>query len=685
MKANKQSIQQKKRASSKPVLKKMKEQGFIMKNKELLLLVIVIIVTIFIYYPALHHKFTNWDDLDYVTDNLYVKSLTPANLDYMFTKPMAVNYHPLTMLSLALNYRVSGLEPFSYFLVNIILHLFNILLTFYFAFLLFGRNKHLALFVAAIFAVHPMHVESVAWISERKDVLYTFFYLSGLISWILYITKRRWSWYLLSLVVFVFAGLSKPSSVVFPLILLLIDYFYNRKFNLLLVVEKIPFFAISVGIGLATLNAQLGSAVAEINNYSLIQRFLFGSYGFFIYIFKLMIPFGLSTLHPFPMLNKSLALPWVYFVAPIINVILVGFVLYSIKYTRVLVFCLMFYFLNILLTLQFIQVGSAIIAERYTYVSYIGLLIGFAWLMNHYADRIRLPMTWFYAVMVLFFGILTILSIQRVSVWKNSETLWTDVIAKYPESYDAYNSRGYYFSKEKMYDKALPDFNKSLELHPTLLDALNNRGSVYRQQNFPRLAIVDYNKALSIDSNYLLAITGRGNAYFTLGVLDSALVDFNRALKINPSMSLALGNRGAVFFRLGQFEHAIEDLSRAIAIDPYYTDAYLNRGVAYSTLQKWDLAINDYSFVLNIYTDNPTVYEWRGIAFRNKGSFQSAINDFSTGIQLNPTKPSLFINRSMAYQQAGMHQKAIDDIKIARQLGADVTERSVFSVLPPNR
>ena len=682
MKNNKQTIQKKKKAPAKPALILKKDPGFLMKYRDLLLLAAVIIVTIFIYYPALHHKFTNWDDIDYITDNLYIKALTPANLTYIFTRPMAVNYHPLTMLSLAFNYRFAGLEPFSYFLVNIILHLCNTLLTFYFAFLLLGRNKLLALFVAAIFAVHPMHVESVAWISERKDVLYAFFFLAGLISWILYVGKRYWPWYLLSLGLFVFAGLSKPSSVVFPMILLLIDFLYKRKINLFLFVEKIPFFAISVGIGLATIYAQLDSAVADINNYNVVQRFLFASYGFFIYIFKLIIPYGLSTLHPFPVLDKSLNLPWVYFVAPVLNVLIVVLVLYSLKYTRLIFFCLMFYFLNILLTLQFMQVGSAVIAERYTYVSYIGLLIGFAWLMNFTADQNRIPMTWFYLVMIVFFGISTILSIQRVSVWKNSEALWTDVIAKYPDSYSAYNSRGYYYLKEQMLDKALPDFTKSLELRPTYLDAINNRGSVYRQQNFPRLAIVDYNKALSIDSNYLLALSGRGNAYFTLGVLDSALVDFNKALKINPSMAIALGNRGAVFFRMGQFEHAIEDCSRAIALDPFYTDAYLNRGVAYSTLQKWDLAINDYTFVLNTYTNNPSVYEWRGIAYRSKSVFQSAIDDFSAGIRLSPEKPSLYINRSMGYQQAGMHQKAVEDIRMARQLGADVTEQSVFSTLP---
>ncbi|MEI6681692.1 MAG: tetratricopeptide repeat protein [Bacteroidota bacterium] len=670
MKQNTKPGQQKKKVVAKPVPQKAVEQGFFMKYKEILLLGLVLVITTAIYAPALFHKLTNWDDQYYVTDNLYIKALTAANLEHIFTKPIAVNYHPLTMLSLALNYRVSGLNPASYFLVNIILHLFNILLAYYFATLVLGRNKPMALFVAAIFAVHPMHVESVAWVAERKDVLYTLFFLSGLITWIKFNGKRDWKWYLFAFVLFVFAGLSKPSSVVFPLVLLLLDYLNNRKFTMMLFIEKIPFFLVSVGIGMATLFAQVGKAVGKFDNYSIIQRFLFAMYGFFIYIFKLFFPIGMSTLHPFPVHSHSLALPWIYFAAPVFDLIIIGLVIYSLKYTRVVLFCLLFYFVNIMLTLQFLQVGSAIIAERYTYVSYIGILIALAWLIKHVSDKRKIPVSYFYVIMLVFFGIMTVAGAQRVSVWENSETLWTDVIAKYPDNAEAYNSRGYYFLKDDKYDLALPDLNKSLELNPLDLDALNNRGSILRQQHQPRLALVDYNKALSVNPNYVLAISGRGNAYFSLGILDSALMDFNRALQVDSSFSIAFGNRGAVYFRMGRFDRTIDDCSRAIAIDPFYTEAYLNRGVAYSSTGKWDLAISDYTMVLKTRSDNPSVYEWRGIAYRSKGAFQQAISDFTTGIRLAPRSSSLFVNRSMAYKQAGMQEQATNDENMARQLAA---------------
>jgi tetratricopeptide (TPR) repeat protein len=679
--AKKQTNQHKTRIPLQTVQKNIEEQGFIAKNKEIFLLAVVLLITIVIYFPALNHSFTNWDDNDYITGNQYIKSLSPENLQYIFTEPIALNYHPLTMLSLALNYRLSGEEPASYFFVNILFHLFNTLLTFYFAFLLLGRNKLSALFVAAIFAVHPMHVESVAWISERKDVLYTFFFLSGLISWIFFMDKRRWPWYLLSFVLFVLSGLSKPSSVVFPLILLLLDYFYKRKFNLLSIVEKLPFFAISIFIGLATLHAQIGISVVDIKQFNLIQQFLFASYGFFIYIAMLIFPVGLSALHPVPAFNTSLDLPWIYSVTPVINLVIVGFILYSLKNSRMLFFGLIFYFLNIFLTLQVIQVGSAVMAERYTYLSYIGLLTGLSWLMTQTAIKRKIAMKWIYLVMVVFFGLMAILSFQRVSVWKNSGSLWTDVISKYPKSHTAYNNRGYFYVQEKKYDKALPDFTKAIDLMPNFADALNNRGGVYRLLDQNRLAVVDYTNALLIQPDYVNALAGRGNAYAGLGLLDSALIDLNKAFKINPALANALGDRGSVYFRLGQFENAIEDCSRKIAIDPENITSYLNRGVAYSSLQKWDLALKDYTVVLNATPENLNVYEWRGVAFRCLGSYQPAIDDFSRGIKMSPAKSSLYVNRAVAYKKAGMLQEAINDVKMARKLGANVTEQSVFSIL----
>ena len=275
-------------SGSQPARKNKPEVSFLFKNKHLFLLAAVITITFILLVPALHNSFTNWDDKDYTTDSQHIKALSGENIKFMFSNPIAVNYHPLTILSLALNYKFSVLEPFSYYLVNILLHLLNTLLTYFFVLLLLDKNKTAALFAAAIFAVHPMHVESVAWIAERKDVLYTFFYLSGLIAYLLYVDRRIWKYLALAFLLFVPSALSKPAAVVFPLVLFLIDFLRHRKLTVLSFVEKIPFFIISVWIGVATLKAQSGIAIADITNYTILQKLFFVSYGFFIYIFKLL-------------------------------------------------------------------------------------------------------------------------------------------------------------------------------------------------------------------------------------------------------------------------------------------------------------------------------------------------------------------------------------------------------------
>ncbi|MEI6681693.1 MAG: tetratricopeptide repeat protein [Bacteroidota bacterium] len=678
----KASLNSKKRVIPPGVGQKEHGRGFVAKNREVILLAVVVLVTLFTYLPILHHRFTNWDDNDYVTENSFIRTLSAANLEHVFTKPVALNYHPLTIISLAVNYRLSGTNPLSYFLVNLLLHLLNTVLVYYFSLLVLDRNKALALFVAAIFAVHPMHVESVAWISERKDVLYTLFFIAAMIAWVFFIAKGRWPWYLCSFVLFGFAALSKPSSVVFPMILFAIDYVSKRKSSLRLVVEKIPFLAVSVVIGMATLHAQLGKSVVDIRYFNLAQQLLFASYGFFFYIWKLIIPTGLSALHPVPAFNTSLDLPLIYYIAPVINLLIIGFAWFSLKYTRLLVFGLVFYLLNIVLTLQVVQVGSAVVAERYTYIAYLGLLVGLAWLIKEVASRFKIPVRLIYTAMGLFFVVCTALAMQRVPVWENSESLWSDVLSRYPESATAYNNRGYYFAEEKQYDKALPDFTRAIELRPAFVDALNNRATLYRLENLHRLAVADYTKALVLDSNYIKALSGRGSAYAALGVLDSALGDFNMAIRLNPVLADALGDRGEVYFRLGQFDNAIDDCSRKIAIYPDNTASYLNRGVAYSSLGKWEQAIHDYSFVLKTSSDNPSVYEWRGVAFKNTGSFQRAIDDFTAAIRLNPQKPTLYLNRAEAWIKSGHPQNGNEDIEHARKLGADIPVQSSSGALP---
>ena len=627
-------------------------------------------VTLAVYLSALTHEFTNWDDNDYVTENTRIRSLGSENMHHIFTQPVALNYHPLTILSLALNYRFSGDAPASYFLVNILLHLANTLLTFLFCRRLFGGRFGPAFFIAAVFALHPLHVESVAWISERKDVLFAFFFMAGLITWLNHLDRRGWFWYPLTLLLFALSGLSKPSAVVFPLVLMLISFLQKERFGFRRALEWVPFLAFSLLIGVATLKAQVGHAVVDFQKYNLTQQVLFASYGFFMYLWKMMVPAGLSAFHPVPSFNAGVAFPAVYYVAPFLDLLIIALAVWSLRFTRFVLFGLLFYLVNIVLTLQFVQVGSAVIAERYTYVAMTGALIALAWLGERAAERWRIRPAWLATGAAALFLSLAATAAVRVSVWQNSGTLWRDVLETYPGSGRAWNNLGYYQVQQGMTEPALESFTRAVELQPNFVEALSNRGGVLRMLERHREAVTDYGKAIAFDSTYVKAVAGRGSAYTALGVLDSALADIERAIALDSATARALTDRGEVLFRLGRFREAIVECGWKIAADTMKTDGYLNRAVAYSGLKEWGAAIRDYTAVIRKGGATPIVYEWRGVAYRESGEPAKALADFNAGIALGPGVGSLYVNRALIYRQMGREAEFRADAAKAASLGA---------------
>ncbi len=663
--------EKKKIVQSAVVHKKQKEHaGFVKNNLHLLLLGSVVLITFIIYAPALNNQFTNWDDGAYVTQNPYITSLSKTNLAYIFSNPIAANYHPLTIISLAINNRFAGLSPYSYILVNILIHLFNILLVYRLVLIISGRNRTMALFVAALFAVHPMHVESVAWIAERKDVLYTFFFLSGLISYLSYIDKKERVFYFLCMVLYLLSALSKPSAVVFPVILILIDYFRKRKFDLVLFAEKLPFFAISIWIGLQTIHSQTQMIAGDMENFNVLQKILFASYGFFIYIIKLIVPTGLSAFYPFPGTGDSHLLPLIFWITPLLNVVLIAGVIYSLKYTRIIVFGILFYFIMVALNLQFVQVGHAIIADRYTYLSYIGLLIVLYWIVDRLlSDKRLFSIKSSYLLFLLFFIVNVFLAYQRIPVWRNSETLWSDVIEKIPNSAVAYNNRGlYYFGKEQ-YPQGLADYTKAIEANPKYFEAYFNRGGIYLNINQYRQAIEDFSKAIALNPNYSVTFRYRADAYNGLGKPDSAMLDYNNAIQVNPDSPDPYCNRGNLYLKTGRFDQAIVDFK--LALDRRGNDAqyWFNLGIAYGNKGNFDEAINCLTKAIEYH---PGLYEAltnRAMAEASLGRQDAALNDWADAIRINPENQSAYFNRAMYFLNNGKKDLACSDLQNAIKFG----------------
>src|SRR5687767_14123482 len=289
---------------------------------QLVVVLVILLITYICFSPALTDKkeFTNWDDPGYVVEQPLAKSLSKENINTLF-KPstqVMLNYHPLTMITLAMNYSSSELNAKPYAITNVIIHILNTFLVFYFLYLMSRKKFWVGALGALWFGIHPMHVESVAWIAERKDVLYCFFFLLSCITYIRYLETRKIALLFAVFVFFVLSCLSKAMAVPLPLVLLLIDFYFQRKINLKVIAEKIPFLAVAVWIGWNATQIQADQAIADYGTFTTLQRLMFASYGFMMYWAKLILPLKLSAFYPYPALGEDGGIPLIYNVAPLI-------------------------------------------------------------------------------------------------------------------------------------------------------------------------------------------------------------------------------------------------------------------------------------------------------------------------------------------------------------------------------
>ncbi|MEO6168383.1 MAG: tetratricopeptide repeat protein, partial [Chitinophagales bacterium] len=524
-------------------------------------------ITFLVFAPALNGTFTNWDDDTYVTANELVKAPTMAWKE-IFTTPVALNYHPITMITLRWNYQAEGLHPHAYFTTNLFFHLLNSILVFLFFYFLSGKKLLTGVISGILFGIHPMHVESVAWISERKDVLYVFFFLLSLLAYLRYRENKKMLWLVFCFLLFVLSCLSKAMAVVLPVVLLLIDYFQQRKLTKAHWLEKIPFLATSLVFGVIALRIQSGSANETVQSFSFFQQFLFGCYGCIFYVIKFLFPVKLSAFYPYPIADGSQALPFLYYLSPIILLVAAWLVYRYLRKESFIVFGCLFFIATIVLVLQFISVGNAIMAERYSYLSYAGFCFiagyGFEKLYqgNH---KLRTLITVSIAVIMLCFGYLTH---ERTRVWSNSETLWSDVISKYPGASTAYKNRGNYYGEKGNSAAAIKDYDVLLSMNTRDPEVFNNLGNIYADQNKLQESLDAYSKAIALKPDYLNAHINRGISYNAMSQPDNALEDFSKAIDLNGQNSSLYAQRGYTYSTMGKSTEAVADFTSAINIQP---------------------------------------------------------------------------------------------------------------------
>ncbi len=608
---------------------------------------VLVCVALLCFANAIHNDFTNWDDPIYVVENDLIRNISVHSLQEIWSSFLVGNYHPLTVLSLAIDYAVYGLDPSGFHLTNIVIHASNVVLLFVFLQLLTGNL--VASFIAALlFAIHPVHVESVSWISERKDVLYTFFYLCSMCVylWRNRHTSHRALLYLMSLGLFVCSLLSKGQAVTLPLVLLLIDYCEGRAISRRVFAEKIPFFVLSLIFGLVAIVAQKDTgAIPDMPTFTLGERIVFACFNMCMYLAKLIAPIRLSAFYPYPSLETWAA--YLGYCLPAAVAVVIGGLYFrriasALQADRIVAFGVLFFAVNIALLLQVLPVGASMISERYAYLCSAGFFLlaghGYSQLWSDSRPEVRRWKGFVSLVLLVYGGWLAYKTVERNKVWRGSEPLWSDVLQQFPKVPVAYLNRGSYYQVRGELNRALADFNAGLAIDPNYHDILVNRCDVHRM----------------------------------LGDYERALADCSAVIKRLDDNTVAYTNRGITYSMIGRYEEALADFEKAISLEPKNAKLYTNRGNLFDMSGMYDTAIDNYTYAISLRPDYYAAYYNRAKTKLRKGDFAAAIIDLDVSVQSESLGADSYFYRSQAFRALGNYQRALQDARTAKQMGRAV-------------
>lgn len=619
------------------------------------------LLTLLLYFPVSNNNFLNFDDNKLIYENTIITNGSYTNLDEIVEyQRFQAHYKPLVIFFWNLEYQLWGDNPKPYFINNILLHTSNTLLVFLVVLLLSKQitpeKRHqyqLAFFSALLFGLHPMSVESVAWATERKDVQFGFFMLGAYYSYLRakFSKPYRIPLLLLSSLLFTASVFSKSPAIMLLPILVITDLFLNEKClsreNLL---NKIPFLIIFMlaiynyglltnfsaqaeGITAGLIAKETGENAANIKDLpGFLRRILLINYKFWFWIGHLLIPVKLAISYPRKELIEMVGA--LIYITPLLSAGLV-FIMYRLRTHKWLWFGMLFFVFSLAPALAISDVGTGIfVSDRYTYIPSIGLF--FVVLMCIFSfpasERnktiIILILTATYATGM----------VQYRSVWKNSATLFSDVINKYPNQIPvAYNNLGLYYKNERNeLDKASRLFQQSIQIDPSYHNAYTNLGNTYFHQQAYKKAIPVYNKLLAI----------------------------------RPGTAEAYSNRGASYSQLGKPHKALADFDTAISLNPRYIDAYSNRALIRLNTQQYDLAIEDFDLLIQWLPANPTYINARGVALQKKGLYQESLKDFNRAIEFSSENKHFYLNRTQSHYHLKNYRKALQDVQKAQSLGA---------------
>ena len=533
------------------------------KEQILIVYIVLTVVTFAVFWQLNQYDFVNIDDDVYVTANSHIKSgITLDGLRWAFSTTYAEFWQPLVWLSLMFDYQLYGLNAGGYHLTNLILHIMGSLLLFW----LFNRMTGAiwrSAFVAGLFALHPLHVESVAWITERKDVLSAFFWMLSLCLYVYYTEKPVMKRYLLVLFSFACALMSKPMVVTLPVIMILMDYWPLRRFeshktNLILwqLKEKIPFFVLSADFSIMTIYCHYNT---PIEHFPLGSRLANAFVSLVTYLEKTFWPHDMAIFYPFPAQLPA----WQVIGASLLIILISAAVIVMVKRLPYLFVGWMWFTITIAPVIGIIQDSGQAMADRYHYLPSIGIGIMLAWGIPLLFPNENTRKFFLFALAIAFLTIMSFLTWQQCGYWKNSVELFENTLRATKNNFVAHNCLASALVAEGKSEEAIYHCNEAIRLYPDNGDAYNNRGVAYHQLGQYQRAIGDYNKAIRIRPDYADAYYNRGLTFTKLGQYQLAFDDFNLTIRLKPNDTDALYNRGVIYLNHGYRELGCYDAQKA--------------------------------------------------------------------------------------------------------------------------
>ena len=655
-----------------------------LRHRQVIVSLVIIAATLPVFWQVTQHDFLNFDDNTYVTENPQVQAgLTKKGIIWAFTTTYANFWHPLTWLSYMVDCQLFGLKPGMHHLSNLLLHTANTVLLFLVLTKMTGALWRSA-FVAALFGLHPLHVESVAWISQRKDTLSTLFWLLTMWGYFWYSKRPGVTRYLLVLFLFILGLMAKPMLVTLPFLLLLLDYWPLRRFQfaqwdaagagaprsssaMRLVLEKTPFLVVAAGSAVvAFLAQQAGGAIGSLDKYPVGLRIANALVSYASYVVKMFWPQNLALPYPHPGVIPI----WKAVGAALLLVVASVWAIRGIKRYPYLAVGWLWYLGTLVPVSGLVQVGSHAMADRYTYVPLIGLFILVAWAVPDLLPRWRYRTMMFSVSTGVILIAFMVATRSQLSHWKNSTILFEHALHVTRDNVKAHNNLGTALLEQGKFDEAYTHFLEALRINPNNATLHYNLGLTLSRQGRLDQAITHYSLALQINPNLMQAHRDLGTALMGLGRVNKAAAHFSQALQIQPENVEVRNNLGNLLLSQGRIDAAIAHFAEALRIREDYI-AYYNLGNA--LLEKGDLdeAIGHFAVSLHMKPDNAMTHNNMGNALARKGSLDEAVAHYSEALRIRPDDEKVHCNLGLALMRQQQFEKAASHFSEALRIRPD--------------